>query len=516
MPRPPEYGIIYNWDGAPYGYSEVPQSMESYLDKTYAPLENTQVKALFWSIRDHASFGESEPASLLSQSAAAYTSIENVRLMKERGEDSNAALIQRGHELGLQVYASMRMNDNHFGGAQVGDLDGMGDASRVRLRREHPEWLLGDRTSEWFALSWDMSVPEIRQRRLAHIEEICRPYDWDGVELDWQRHGFHFPDDYGYRLRYTLTDLQRAVRRMTDELSERRGKPFYLAARVSGTLEMCRRIGYDIPVWVEEGLVDILIPAGGAATDPSIDVASFRDLCKGTDVVVYPGFDGGLPGPHVGPEDAFTKDLMRTRAIANHYHKAGSDGIYVFNWHANRDSRRELLTEIGTADTLRGKDKVYAATHRFIQKEGEWRGAYRNDRIWGEVPVPLKRTLTGDGPTITLDIADDLTADTPERVELRLLLQDWVKGDVVRVFWDGAEIDTLETRYHIVTDPHANPLAAAISDVGSAVWLYSEMAPGQVGRGLHQIKAVLSERVPRLESDIVLTDAELVISYGKD
>ena len=71
MPRPPAYAIIYNWDGAPFGYSEVPQSIESYLDKTYAPLENTQVKALFWSIRDHASFGESEPAGLTSQSAAA-------------------------------------------------------------------------------------------------------------------------------------------------------------------------------------------------------------------------------------------------------------------------------------------------------------------------------------------------------------------------------------------------------------------------------------------------------------
>ncbi|SVC81625.1 uncharacterized protein METZ01_LOCUS334479, partial [marine metagenome] len=26
MPRPPGYRIIYNWDGAPHGYSKVPQS----------------------------------------------------------------------------------------------------------------------------------------------------------------------------------------------------------------------------------------------------------------------------------------------------------------------------------------------------------------------------------------------------------------------------------------------------------------------------------------------------------
>ena len=43
MPRPPDYGIIYNWDGVPHAISEVPQSMEAFLDKVYAPLEDTQV-----------------------------------------------------------------------------------------------------------------------------------------------------------------------------------------------------------------------------------------------------------------------------------------------------------------------------------------------------------------------------------------------------------------------------------------------------------------------------------------
>ena len=47
MPRPPDYGIIYNWDGVPHAISEVPQSMEAFLDKVYAPLEDTQVGALF-------------------------------------------------------------------------------------------------------------------------------------------------------------------------------------------------------------------------------------------------------------------------------------------------------------------------------------------------------------------------------------------------------------------------------------------------------------------------------------
>ena len=36
MPDRPQYRIIYNWDGAPHGYSPTPQSLDSLLDKAYA------------------------------------------------------------------------------------------------------------------------------------------------------------------------------------------------------------------------------------------------------------------------------------------------------------------------------------------------------------------------------------------------------------------------------------------------------------------------------------------------
>ena len=50
MAKAPNYKIIYNWDGAPQGYSEYPQSMEQFLEKTYSVMKDTQVGAHFWSI----------------------------------------------------------------------------------------------------------------------------------------------------------------------------------------------------------------------------------------------------------------------------------------------------------------------------------------------------------------------------------------------------------------------------------------------------------------------------------
>ena len=63
----------------------------------------------------------------------------------------------------------------------------MDDVELTDMRAEHPEWLLGDQTSEWFALSWNMAVSEVREQRLAHVREMLQ-YDWDGIELVSQRH----------------------------------------------------------------------------------------------------------------------------------------------------------------------------------------------------------------------------------------------------------------------------------------------------------------------------------------
>ncbi len=502
--------------------------MEEFLEKVYAPMENTQVGAHFWCIGEHTARWNSDVLETVGDlhgrtydNVDSYVSDENVIAMIERGEDPQAQLIKRGHELGLHVYASVRMNDNHFGGAQPSQMPAMRHNGLTRMRIEHPEWLLGDKTTQWFAMSWNLEVPEVRRHRFEHVEEVVRRWDWDGIELDWQRHGFHLPDDHGYRLRYVITDLQRAVRRLTDELAAKRGRPYILAARVNATPEMSRRIGYDIETWVTEGLVDILIPAGSAYTDPSPAIEEYLELCRGTDVVIYPGFDSRVDGwdydKFVGPEDAATKDCMRTRAVASEWHAAGAHGIYAFNWHANRDSRRELLCQVGSPETLRGTDKIHAATHRYKEAFGtvgqSWAGAFDNDRVWGQVPVALKATLTGDGPTITLTQSEDLEQNPATSIRLRLRLDQWVVGDEVAIEWDGTKLNELEHRYHFAEDAVANLLDVRLSDTSSASWFISPLTAAQASKGKHAVKVVLRKRNPRLACDIVLTNVELVVRY---
>ena len=110
------------------------------------------------------------------RSAASYTHTENIRRMLDRGEDPQQAVIDRGHELNLHVYASLRMNDNHFNGAQLSDLQTLHHVELTKLRKDHPEWLLGEDTEEWFALSWNMAIPQVRENRFQHLREVCQNY----------------------------------------------------------------------------------------------------------------------------------------------------------------------------------------------------------------------------------------------------------------------------------------------------------------------------------------------------
>jgi len=116
---PPEYRVIYNWDGAPHGYGAPPQSMEDFLRACYAPLEGTHVSALFFSSGGHTSEYPSEVLPLRGEKGGrVYDSVgglihsENIQQRIADGEDWQRELITRGHALGIDVYASFRMNDN--------------------------------------------------------------------------------------------------------------------------------------------------------------------------------------------------------------------------------------------------------------------------------------------------------------------------------------------------------------------------------------------------------------------
>ena len=520
-----KYQLIYNWDGNPHAYSAYPQSMDEFLDKVFAPIENTQVDTLFWCVGEHQAKWESNILPVVGdytgriyENAHAYTVNENILAMIERGEDPHKEMIKRARELGLKIFASVRMNDNHFGGAGIDELKSLQHSELTKIRVDNPELLLGDKTSEWFQLSWNFEHEKVRKHKMDHVKEVCELYDWDGIELDWQRHPFHFPKDNGYRLRYLLTDFHKAVKDFVDELSKTRNKEFGIAARVAPTLHISKWIGYDVNAWVQNELIDLLIPAGAAHSDPSINIEEYLQLIENTAVKLYPCLDSRVDGwdfqNYVGPESPKYKDSLRTRAVAYNFLNSGVDGLYLYNWHANRESRRSLLNEIGNIDSLHDLDKIYAATHRYDPQIGEWRGAFTYDRIWGDVPVKLDKTFSDIGPEIEITLHDEFKDDSVPEITLRLRLEEYLKGDDAKIFWDGNLLGNVKFEYQLQEDAQGNPFGAQIYDWSTAIWLSAVLPQSIANAGSHRIMVVLGKRNSQVKSDVVLTNLEVVVKHG--
>ena len=523
---PPLYKIIFNWDGTPRGYSPYPQSLEQLLDLVYAPLENTQVGAMFWCVGTHEATWPSAALPQLGDSEQhRYSRVTNLhraqswRAMWQRGEDPNTALVERGHQLGLDVFASIRMNDNHFWSDAERRQpplapDQMVETVRpglTQLRKDHPEWCLGTgQAPRWAATSWNMAMPQVREHLFQYIAEACRAADWDGVELDWQRHAFHLPEDHAFRLRYTLTDLQRAVRQLADGIGRERGRPFYVAVRVGATLETCRRVGYDLETWLGEGLCDMVATNANSGTDPGVEVERFLELGQENKVQIYPGFDSHWESGRGRLVPARDWLAAWQRGLAKGYYERGAHGVYIFNWHATRDSHRPLLTALGATETLEATDKVYAPIYRFMRDRDEWRfGAERDDRLDGELPVTLYPTLTGCGPTFHVSVYDDLDADVRNGrlagVELHIELAHWAPADRVAVKLDDELLGEPTVR-NLAAEDRDNP-----ADAHENSWLVWALA---LGRGEHLVEVCLVERDPRMGIPLVVEHVEIHIKYN--
>ena len=71
--------------------------------------------------------------------------------MYDRGEDLYGDIVRRGHDLGMDVYVAIRMNDNHFWSDSARKAfplapEDMAKTVRPELtqfRKDHPEWVLG-------------------------------------------------------------------------------------------------------------------------------------------------------------------------------------------------------------------------------------------------------------------------------------------------------------------------------------------------------------------------------------
>jgi hypothetical protein len=298
--------------------------------------------------------------------------------LHQQGLDPYALWIRRAREKGLSPWISMRMNDLH-------NVDDPQSYMHSTFWREHPEhrrmeWRMAT-NSDWRNRAFDFNHPEVREYHFRLIEEYCERYDFDGLELDWMRFGFHFKPGQEQQGGEALTGFMRRTRTLLNTWEKKRRHPIALGARVPTRPQTARAMGMDGARWAAEGLVQMLVVTPfWASIETDIPIEEWRRLI-GNRVVLAAGLEL-LVRPYHEYSKLQYNSLETVRGAAATLLSRGADRIYLFNYMDSQTAMEgvekdypQLLRECGSLETLRGKPRRHIVTYSDTWAPGEQQGA---------------------------------------------------------------------------------------------------------------------------------------------
>ncbi len=288
---------------------------------------------------------------------------EAIRELASKGINPTEVLIEGAHDVGMKVHVAIRP----AAWIHTPPLDHF---FRSRFYDEHPEWRCVDRDGTPVA-RMSLAVREVRKHLVAVLREAVRLgadgahviyvrgvpvvlYEQPFVGLFRERHGedpreLPESDPRIRKLRAeVVTTFMREIRAMLDAEQGRRsdGERLRLSAFVLANEADNLRYGIDVRRWVDEGLLDLVLPynlAGGRKTS-TYDVAFFRDVCQPKGIPVRPTLISWR-----------IRDLKRAIQDGVELYDQGADGITFWdaNSSAGRNNAWSVVSRFGHVDELR-------------------------------------------------------------------------------------------------------------------------------------------------------------------
>ena len=407
---------------------------------------------------------------------------ENMQSLIDRGLDPLRLLVDRAHDKGMDFFSSLRMPgptglDPSFSLAQGGR--GLGH-------------------------------PEVRDHQFAVLEELATKYPVEGVELD-----FAFPGG-GHRILRpedvpeTTPLMTEYVKRVSEMVRGRPGKPGQVGVRVLPTEEMNLGQGLDVRAWLENGSVDFVVPLvyDELMLDPDMPFDWLIEAAHEADAAVY-----GMLQPYVNYAGPVTDEVMyptpeHMRATQASYRERGVDGLYTWfmSWPLG-DAERRILTEMGDADLIKEADKRYVVRRGSKQAIEAGYGA--------SLPVRIPSAAPGRRYSIPFYIADDVegASERIREVRLRIRATNLVSGDKLTVLLNGKSLagETCTRDYsrfiRHIPSPH-------LWDQYTGMWMDFNLREVRPRKGQNILEISLDSRPDGLVSGVTVEDVEVIVSYG--
>jgi hypothetical protein len=482
--------IIFNSDGGDVVRGMTEPTVENLLKQRTNTLADTQVDSLFYTTKatgldlftHHTKIG-----TLFTTRDAGYDNNQTGQLF-EKGIDPLKVMVNFAKQNNMEVFWSLRMNDTHDGGDNE---YGPANLAANRLKMAHPEFMLGTakkrpKHGAWTAL--DYGRPEVRERAFRLLEEVCRNYDIDGIELDYFRHVVFFRSTARGELatdkeRAAMTAMMVRVRKMADEIGQKRGRPILIAVRVPDSVEYCRAVGLDLERWLANDLVDLLVLSSYFQLNEwDYSVA----LGHKYGVKVYPSLDESRLQDKSASARRMTNLAYRARAAD--VWRSGADGVYIFNYPFDGDPNVKLMSELGSAESLAQLDKDYFGSIRGV------RGAKSSRGYLPYQPYLKVETLSSDNPktikpgataTAKITLGEKLDRLSNASLKLRLDLGDAKAAEDFRVAINGNNLNVKRT---------------------ADDWFECEPAVSDLRLGLNSVEVALTDKAkrPAVWSDLML------------
>ena len=336
--------IIMNNDG-----NDLPSDLpvqevtpERFLEARTSPLVGSHVDAIFYCSGVFNAYSHQGDETEMH-----LTHGEWAQELIRQGRDTLQILCDFGRGHGIEIFWSMRMNDQHDSG----------DHPLSQWKQDHRDWLMNisDGYPQWSWSAVDYTIPEVREKVFRVLQDVATRYAIDGVELDFFRHLILFKNQMkGEPVTEEhcemMTGLIRRVRATMDQAAAQRGKPMLLAVRVPDSVGYCKALGIDLEAWLSEGLVDLVTGCGYFKLEPWENLAA---LGRKYQVPVYACLVRRRIMQGGEPEGATDLPCWRGEALAAW--RGGVDGIYTFN---RFDPRDQLFRELGDPDLLEELDRV--------------------------------------------------------------------------------------------------------------------------------------------------------------
>ena len=142
-----------------------------------------------------------------------------------------------------------------------------------RLKEEHPEYMIGEDSADpGKSTCLDFAIPEVRQERLAVIEEVCDRYGADGIEIDdYRAHVLPPIGNQGRTLPCSPSSWETSVPSSTALANGAVNDSCWLPACIHVRTPNLS-VGMDVRSWIREGFVDlVVVNYGGFQFDQDSD-----------------------------------------------------------------------------------------------------------------------------------------------------------------------------------------------------------------------------------------------------